>query len=256
MCIVTFHFQQHPKYKLIVAANRDEFYERPAAPVHFWEDQPNVLAGRDLEAKGTWLGMTKEGKFATLTNYRHPKYFNDKDKRTRGEIVTDFLTSSIHPKKYLQQLHEDRQQYSGFNTIVGNGDELYYYGNEQGKIIKIDPGTHSLSNQLLNTPWPKVQRAKTMLHDYVTTHETIDPNELFNQLRNDTIAPDEQLPDTGVGIELERQVSSIFIKTDGYGTRVSTVILITHDNEVQFIERTFKEGTFVKETPYSFTISS
>lgn len=255
MCIVSFHFQQHPKYKLIIAANRDEFYRRPAEALHFWPDEPNILAGRDLEAKGTWLGMTKDGKFATLTNYRHPKYFNDQDKRSRGDIVTNFLTGSTHPETYLQQLHERRHEYSGFNIIVGNADELYYYGNEQGEVIKIEPGTHSLCNQLLNTPWPKVKRAKSSLNDYVMNNETINPDELFIQLQDDTVAPDEELPDTGIGLERERQVSPIFIRTEDYGTRVSTVILITHDNQVQFIERTFYNGEFEKEVPYEFIIT-
>lgn len=254
MCIVSFHFQQHPKYKLIIAANRDEFYKRPAEPVHFWPDHPNLIAGRDSEAKGTWLGMTKDGRFATLTNYRHPKYFNDDDKRSRGDIVTNFLTGTEHPVTYLEQLHERREEYSGFNVIVGNADELYYYGNEQGEIVNIERGTHSLSNELLNTPWPKVTRAKSLLNNYVMSHETIDPDELFKQLADNTIAPDEELPSTGISLELERQVSPIFIRTEDYGTRVSTVILITHDNEVQFIERTFNDGEFKKETPYTFTI--
>lgn len=254
MCIVNFHFQDHPKYKLIVAANRDEFYKRPTGELHFWKDMPNILAGRDLEANGTWLGMSKDGKFATLTNYRDIKYLNKNDKRSRGDIVTNFLTDDIHPEIYLQQLHERRNEYNGFNVIVGDADALYYYGNEQGEIIKIDPGTHSLSNQLLNTPWPKVVRAKSLLNEYVENNEDVDPKDLFSILENDTIAPDDELPNTGVGLPLERDLSPIFIRTDGYGTRVSTVILITHDNNVQYIERTFNDGKFKKEVPYEFQI--
>lgn len=254
MCIVNFHFQNHPKYKLIVAANRDEFYKRPTGKLHFWKDKPNILAGRDLEANGTWLGMSIDGKFATLTNYRDIKYFNQNDKRSRGDIVTNFLTDNVHPELYLQQLHERRDEYNGFNVIVGDADSLYYYGNEQGKIVKIKPGTHSLSNQLLNTPWPKVKRAKTLLGDYVNNNKAVDPEDLFTILKNDMIAPDEDLPDTGVGLPLERDLSPIFIRTDGYGTRVSTVILITHDNEVHYIERTFNDGQFKEEVPYKFNI--
>lgn len=254
MCIVNFHFQDHPRYKLIIAANRDEFYERPTEKLHFWEDKPNILAGRDLEANGTWLGMSKDGKFATLTNYRDVKYMKKNDKRSRGDIVTNFLTNDIHPEQYLQQLHERRDQYNGFNVIVGDADNLYYYGNEQGKIIKIEPGTHSLSNQLLNTPWPKVVRAKSLLNNYVSKNEIINPENLFTILKNDIIAPDEDLPNTGVGLALERDLSPIFIRTDGYGTRVSTVILISHDNEVEYIERTFNDGEFKREEAYKFTI--
>lgn len=256
MCIISFHFQQHPKYKLIVVANRDEMYRRPTKHVHFWEDHPNLLAGRDLEAHGTWLGMTKEGRFAALTNYRDLKYFNNHNKRSRGEIVTNFLTGSHAPEEYLQQLHEKREQYNGFNVIVGSPDELYYYGNEQGEIIKIEPGTHSVSNHLLNTPWPKVERAKENLSAYVSENENVDPDVLFEQLHDHTIAPDDVLPDTGVGLPLERQLSPIFIRTEDYGTRSSTVILVSHDNEVQFIERIFNDGEFKQEIPYQFSITN
>lgn len=255
MCIISFHFQQHPKYKLIVLANRDEMYRRPTKHAHFWEDHPNLLAGRDLEANGTWLGMKKDGRFAALTNYRDVKYFHTANKRSRGEIVANYLTGKDDPVHYLEQLHEKRHQYNGFNVIVGSPDELYYYGNEQGEIIKIEPGTHSLSNHLLNTPWPKVERAKEMLANYVLDNETVDPDVLFEQLHDRTIAPDESLPDTGVGLELERKLSPIFIRTDNYGTRSSTVILVSHDNEVQFIERIFNDGAFKKEIPYHFKIN-
>lgn len=229
-------------------------YRRPTKQLHFWEDHPNLLAGRDLEANGTWLGITKEGRFAALTNYRDVKYFHTKNKRSRGEIVTNYLTGSQTPEQYLQQLHDKSNQYNGFNVIVGNPDELYYYGNEQGEIVKIEPGTHSLSNHLLNTPWPKVERAKKHLANYVTKHETIDPNELFKQLHDQTIAADEILPDTGISLELERQLSPIFIRTENYGTRSSTVLLVSHHNEVQVIERIFNDGEFKQEIPYQFSI--
>lgn len=254
MCIVNFHFQSHPKYKLIIAANRDEFYQRPASQAHFWPDHPGLLAGRDLEAKGTWLGMTKSGRFASLTNFRAPKYFDNQGKRSRGDIVTNFLTGEIEASHYLKQLHERREQYSGFNVIAGTVDELYYYGNEQGEVVKINPGTHSLSNHLLNTPWPKVERSKEMLKKYVTKNEHIEPEALFQLLADNETAPDEALPRTGLDIEMERAVSAIFIKTKDYGTRVSTVVLVTHDHEVQFIERSFHHGEYQDEVAYKFTI--
>src|SRR5699024_4456263 len=254
MCIVNFHFQDHPRYKLIVAANRDEFYKRPTKPLHFWEDKPYILAGRDLEAGGTWLGMSKNGRFATLTNYRDIKYFNQKDKRTRGDIVTNFLNDSIDPVSYLEQLHESRNEYRVFNVMVGDSDELYYDENEQAEITKINSGSHSLSNELLNSSWPKMERAKILLNEYVTNHDVIDPEVLFTILKNDTLAPDNELPNTGVGLSLERDLSPIFIHTEGYGTRASTVILISHDNEVEYIERTFNDGRFMEEHAFEFSI--
>lgn len=255
MCIVSFLFQEHPNYKLILAANRDEFYQRPTKEVHFWEDEPNILAGRDLEAKGTWLGITKNGRFAALTNYRDPKYFNQTGKRSRGEIVTNFLKGDMEPKAYLQSLHKHHDEYSGFNVIVGTPDDLYYYGNEDKKVRKIEPGTHSLSNELLNTPWPKVTRAKSLLHEYVMNTDIVDPEVLFKQLKDREIASDEDLPKTGVSLSLERQLSPIFIRTEDYGTRSSTVLLISKDNKVQLIERTFNDGDFKEEHTFQFEIN-
>lgn len=254
MCIISFHYQQHPKYKLIIVANRDEFYKRPTKEAHFWPDYPDLLAGRDLEANGTWLGINKNGRLAALTNYRDIKYFDNVGKRSRGEIVTNFLTGSTDAKTYLKQLHEIRHEYNGFNIIVGSADELYYYGNEQGKITKIEPGTHSLSNELLNSPWPKVERAKNLLSTYVTNNINIDTEQLFAQLNDNQIAEDDALPNTGVGLELERLLSPIFIRTDDYGTRSSTVLLISHDNEIEFIERTFNSGRFKKEVAFNFKV--
>lgn len=251
MCIITFHYKQHPNYKLIVVANRDEFYERPTEPAHFWEDEPNLLAGRDLKAFGTWLGMTKEKRFAALTNFRGIANERD-DRKSRGEIVANFLKTDCSPRAFLQKLDQMSDDYNGFNVLVGSPDRLFYYSNVQKEIVEIEPGTHSISNHLLNTPWPKVERAKEKLHNYITEHEELDVDILFDQLYDREIAEDEKLPDTGVGLELERQLSPIFIKTGNYGTRASTVILVTNDDKVTFIERTFHNGTFQFERKFTF----
>src|SRR5690625_2784716 len=253
MCIISFHFQEHPYYKLIVAANRDEFYDRPTEEAHFWEDEPNILAGRDLKEMGTWLGMTKEGRFAALTNFRDSTS-EKKNKVSRGEIVSSFLTSDQIAPDFLYELQTKKENYNGFNVLVGTADELYYYGNRQKDISKINPGTHSISNHLINSPWPKVNKARTMLREYVKSTERIDIEELFSQLNNQEIANDDLLPETGVSLTLERQLSPVFIQTDNYGTRSSTVILVTHDDEVTFIERTYNSGAFKKENKFNFTI--
>jgi|SRR5690625_1540734 len=255
MCIITFSYQEHPRYKLIIAANRDEFYNRPTKEAHYWEDEPTILAGRDLEAMGTWLGMTRDGRIAALTNYREPLNETE-DTISRGEIVKSFLTSREHAFDYLQKLRHNKMNYNGFNVLVGTPDELYYYGNRQEDIVQMEPGTHSISNHLLNTPWPKVNKAKKMLQQYVMAHEQIDVDVLFSQLMNDEIADDELLPNTGVGHKLEQQLSPVFIKTDVYGTRSSTVILVSHENNVTFIERTFNNGSFKRENSFSFKIKS
>lgn len=255
MCIISFNYKEHPRYKLIIAANRDEFYNRPTKEAHFWEDDSDVLAGRDLEAMGTWLGITKNGRFAALTNYRDLAEFHIK-KRSRGNIVRHFLTGSVDAKRYLQSIQREKEAYNGFNVLLGTIDELYYYSNKENIIKKIPAGTHSISNHLLNTPWPKVQRAKESLENYVKNNEQLDKDDIFAQLANDTIAQDDQLPHTGVALELERQLSPIFIRTPDYGTRSSTVIFVTYDNEVSFYERTFNNGALKFENKYHFSIKN
>lgn len=253
ICIVNFHLQEHPKYKLIIAANRDEFLDRPTAPAYFWEDQADILAGRDLRAMGTWMGITRTGRFATLTNHRNPQ-LERPDKLSRGEIVTDFLTNEQATDEFLRELHEKNTQYNGFNLVVGTVDQLHYYSNQQHEIVPIVSGTHSISNHLLNTAWPKVTKAKLLLNEYVHNNEQINPDELFAILNNRDIVSDENLPKTGIPLDLERQLSSIFIEMPDYGTRSSTVILVSHQNEVTFIERTYRQGSEMLERKYNFKI--
>lgn len=253
MCLINFQLHQHPKYKLIVAANRDESYDRPTAPAQFWEDESEILAGRDLLQMGTWLGVTKQGRFAALTNFRDPTE-NVSGKVSRGDIVRSYLAGQTTSINFLENLKKDKDNYVGFNVIVGNPEQLFYYNNIQNKIIEIDAGTHGLSNHFLNTPWPKVTKGKKMLDDYVMKHGKIRPEELFKIIFDAEVAPDERLPQTGVSLELERQLSSQFIKTPHYGTRSSTVLLIDHDNWVTLVERTYEKGTFMKDNRFRFRI--
>ncbi|MCG7345495.1 NRDE family protein [Sporosarcina sp. ACRSL] len=251
MCLINFHFQDHPIYRLIVAANRDEFYERPTAPAHFWEDKPGLLAGRDLSQKGTWLGITKNGRFAALTNYRDATE-QKKDARSRGEIVTDFLESEMTAVEFLTLLQQKRSDYAGFNVIAGTADELFYYSNVENEVKKISTGTHGLSNHFLDTPWPKVEKGKADVRKLVEQNRVIQPDELFNVLLNVEPFPDEQLPNTGVGEQLERVLSSLFIKSEGYGTRSSTVLLIDQENNITFVERTYRDGEFTEDRAFTF----
>lgn len=250
MCLINFHVQDHPIYRLIVAANRDEFYERPTAPAHYWEDKPHVLAGRDLSQKGTWLGITKKGRFAALTNYRDPSE-QRKDVRSRGEIVTNFLESDMTAAEFLNLLQEKRSEYAGFNVIAGNSEELYYYSNIENEVKKVASGTHGLCNHLLDTPWPKVLKGKADLRNIVEQNRVIHPNELFDLLQDAEPFPDEHLPNTGVGEQLERVLSPLFIKSKGYGTRSSTVLLIDYENNITFAERTYREGEFVEDRVFN-----
>lgn len=254
MCLINFHLQEHPNYKLIVAANRDEFYDRPTSPAHFWEDKPNILAGRDLEQMGTWLGINKQGQFAALTNFRDPTLENI-EKISRGEIVTNYLTENVSPKKFLANLHENGEKYNGFNVLVGDSEKLYYYNNIEQKIKRVSQGTHALSNHMLNTAWPKVEKGKADLRNYVMSHENIEVEELFNILSNSDVSEDDLLPSTGIDLSLERQLSPLFIKTPNYGTRNSTVLLVDLHNNITFVERTYKNGEFLKDKTFTLQLN-
>ena len=254
MCIVTFNQHQHSKYKLIIASNRDEFYERPTAPAHFWGDHPSILAGRDLKEMGTWLGVTKTGRIAILTNFRDLAS-EQLERKSRGNIAKQFLTSEKEPLALFEQLQQNKMKYNGFNFVGGTIDQLYHYGNNELSITSFKPGTYSVSNGPLNVSWPKTKKAKNMLENYINQDEDIYIDDIFTQLNDRELAPDHELPNTGINFELERNVSSIFIDREpNYGTKTSTVILVTYENEITFIERTFHHGQYEDEKRFEFSI--
>ncbi|HMB92447.1 MAG TPA: NRDE family protein [Rhodothermales bacterium] len=235
MCFIVLAHRIHSRYRLVFASNRDEFYERPTAPVSFWDDAPQVLAGRDLKGGGTWMGMTRTGRFAALTNHRDLRNLKE-DAPTRGALVADFLKSEQQPKAYLEALAPVADRYNGFNLLVGDVDALYSFSNGDPVIRKLPPGLYGLSNAVLDTPWPKVERGKERLRTWLQAEE-IDEEALLDLLADTQKAPDEALPDTGIGHAWERLLSSIFIESKTYGTRASTIVLIDHDDHVTFIER-------------------
>ena len=241
MCLIFIALKNHTKYKLIVAANRDEFYGRKTAPASYWEDHPEILGGRDLEAMGTWLGMTTSGRICMVTNFRDLKNIRT-HAPSRGKLVTDFLLEKSSGESYLQKLELRAKQYNGFSLIAGTVDALYYLSNYKDGVIHLNSGLFGLSNHLLETPWPKVEKGKQaiqmLLKWPVVKHE-----DLFNVLSDQTISSDEHLPDTGVGLDRERSLSPAFIKSPGYGTRCSTVILVDYNNHVSFHERVFNPDT-------------
>ncbi len=254
MCLIFLSLNDHPTYKLIVAANRDEFYNRKTAAASYWKDHPTLLGGRDLEASGTWMGMTTSGKISLLTNYRDPQNINPKAP-SRGQLVSDFLIGNIAGDEYLKNISTQGKLYNGFNLINGTVDELYYYSNYAEGIQKIKPGLHGLSNHLLNTNWPKVARGKEKLKP-ILAQSKINPEDLFTFLYDDQRAADNHLPQTGLTLERERALSSMFIKTDNYGSRCSTVILVDQFDHVQFIERVYNLETFEYTTGvFEFSIS-
>lgn len=253
MCLINFCFQAQEQYKLVIAANRDEFFNRPTKPAHYWEDQPVMLAGRDLEKMGTWLGVTKTGRIAALTNFRDPAE-HTAGKRSRGEIVQAFLTGAELPETFMDNLQRQKDDYPGFNLLAGTADELWYYNNKSDCKEKIAPGVHSLSNAFLNSPWPKSEKGKAYLEECLHRAEGRPADCLFSFLQDGRQAPDEELPHTGVSLDWERRLSPLFINSEGYGTRSSTVVLVDRRNRVFFAERTYVQGTLSGEASFQFAV--
>lgn len=238
MCLILFAYKAHPNYPLILAANRDEFYARPTQRAHWWEEYPGIFAGKDLKAGGTWMGIHRSGRIAALTNYRDLS-LPQKDGPSRGELVTNFLLDDGGTERYLASVQNVGHLYNGFNLLVGNADDLWWYSNEAEHIKKIQPGIHGLSNHLLNTSWPKVDKGKVGLEDIISKQEIVSAEPLFSLLRDQEIAADAALPDTGISIEMERMLSAMFISSESYGTRVSTVLMVDKNGLFTFEERAF-----------------
>ena len=237
MCLILIAWQTHADYPLVVAANRDEFFARAAAPAAFWEDAAQVLAGRDLEAGGTWLGISRQARFAALTNYREggPQRA---DARSRGALVADFLTGSASPAAYLAQVTRRAAEYNGFNLFVGDGESLGYYSNRGNDRIRwLSRGIYGLSNHLLDTPWPKLASAKAAFGRALRALPEQAP--LLDLLADQEIVPDTHLPETGVPMEWERILSAVFVRSDNYGTRASTLLTRSRDGQTRLIERSF-----------------
>ena len=255
MCLIFFANEANSRYRLVLAANRDEFYSRPTAPAGFWEEAPNILAGRDLKSGGSWMGVTRSGKIAAVTNFRGSgKVWEDAP--SRGNLVSDFLMSGESPSAFIDKLRTRARNYNGFNLLLGSAESLWWYSNQYDeRPYRIIPGIHGLSNHLLDTPWAKVERGKRALEDLLVGEREITPEQVFPILEDRSPAADDELPDTGVGLELERVLSTPFIRSQDYGTRSSTVLLIERTGNLTFVERSFNpKGESQKETRYEFRI--
>ncbi|WP_158855867.1 NRDE family protein [Lunatibacter salilacus] len=237
MCLIAFNWQNHPDYKMVLIANRDEYFERPSASLHLWEE--GFYAGKDLKGGGTWMGMHPNGRFAALTNYRDIS--NEKERTSsRGELVVDFLKGEMTPFDYLECLQQRKNEYNGFSLLVSDGTKMFFLSNYQEEVQEVDYGFHGLSNALLNTPWPKVQRAKSDLSNYL--HETHIPETetMVGLLQSVKTAPTDKLPNTGLNPLIEKSVSAQFITLDDYyGTVNTTAVLWKHNGEVQIREVRF-----------------
>ncbi len=248
MCLIVLGWQTDTAYPLVVAANRDEYFSRPTAPLGWWSDSPEVLAGRDLQDGGTWLGITRNGRFAAITNYRAPSRIKPAAP-SRGQLVADFLRGTERPGEYLQCIERSAQACNGFNLLVADTRELWWHSNVSGETRQLAPGIHAVSNHLLDTPWPKLLAAKDV---FATAFNA--PTQLFALLQDDQQHPDEVLPSTGVSLARERELSAIFVKTPGYGTRSSAVVRRSVSGKLDFAEQTWAEGGLPDGPQRQFTL--
>lgn len=237
MCLITFAFQQHPDYPLIVAANRDEFYQRPTAAAHFWDEQPSIYAGRDREAGGTWMGVNRQGRFAALTNYRQGDASTKSKASSRGQLCQQLLQHSDSTEQILKTIDQRAHQFSGFNLLAGNSQQLYYSSNQGVKTTALAPGIYGLSNGLIDSNWPKVAGSKQALAQLLTGKPSCEA--LLDIMADPVIADDKDLPRTGISLEMERLLSSRFIQSESYGTRCSTAILFHRNGDIEYTEQSF-----------------
>lgn len=239
MCLIAFAVNTHPDYRLILAANRDEFYERPTSRADYWEDHPTILGGRDLRAKGTWMAVNSSGKFAAITNYRTLQNIR-KEAKSRGNLPIDYLLNSASAQDYLTHLSANANDYNGFNLLLFDGATMHHFSNYEGKINELKSGVYGISNAFLDTPWPKVDKLK---EGFLTTISAgFSSEDLLKLLEDERLAEDNKLPDTGIGHDVEKMLSAIHIKSEKYGTCCSTVLTISYDGKVQFTERSFPVG--------------
>ncbi|MGO9934698.1 MAG: NRDE family protein [Steroidobacteraceae bacterium] len=236
MCLVLVAWRGNENYPCVIAANRDELHARPSAPAQWWDTQPQILAGRDLQAGGTWLGITRTGRFAALTNYRDPEQ-RRADAPSRGTLVTSILESTACTAQALDHLRRVGGAYNGFNMIFSDGERLAIFESTLGLGRELGPGIYGLSNHLLDTPWPKVQNAKSRLSAALT--DLGDTRAALALLRDDEPAPDDRLPRTGLSLPWERLLSSAFVRAPDYGTRCSTLVRIDQSRRACFDEWTW-----------------
>jgi uncharacterized protein with NRDE domain len=244
MCVLFFALEQHPRHRLVFAGNRDEFYRRPSAPAAPWPECPGLIAGRDLEAGGTWLGVRDEGegadRWAVVTNVRDlPRH--RPGARSRGGLVSDFLCGEASAADYAARVFAERDAYNPFNLLVDDGEALWYVSTHTEAAATLGPGVYGLSNATLGVRWPKVQRGLEAF-EALAAQEPVAPEPLLDLLADRTTAPDDRLPDTGVGLARERMLSALFITSADYGTRASTVLLLGREGRGLFVEQAYGPG--------------
>jgi uncharacterized protein with NRDE domain len=253
MCLILFAFKQHDDYPLVVIANRDEYYARPTRTAHWWSDTPGIFAGRDLQAKGTWMGVNRNGRFAAVTNVREANIVQAR--LSRGNLTRDFLSSGEPAESFLTDLESTADDYAGFNLIVGDSSGLYFYSNRHAGIRCIPPGIYGVSNGLFDEAWPKLSSGKLALAAALKSCLDISP--LMQILTDSTTAEDHQLPKTGVPLDIERMLSSRFIRSNEYGTRACSMVKFTSRGQVIVAEQNYNhDGITGSLTVEEFQISN
>lgn len=238
MCLALIATKVRDDLPLVVAANRDEFHARPTAPAAFWMEAPGLLAGRDLSAGGTWLGVTRSGRVAFLTNHRDPRSHRD-GAPSRGALVTEFLRGKESPEEFLRRKEKEAALYNGFHLVVGDGSGLWYFTNTDSTLRPLEPGVHGLSNGPIDDPWPKTRRSVERLTKVLERPGHPPPSSLLSLLEDRSRVRDAELPSTGIPLEWERALSSVFVLHGAYGTRCSTALLVSGDGRVRFVEQSF-----------------
>ena len=246
MCLIFIAYNKSLGHRYVIAANRDEFRRRKTAPLDYLGETNNIVGGQDLQAGGMWLGVCRGGKFGAITNYREGTG-STANLPSRGEIVSQYLHSNESAKGAIERLAEDSEKYAGFNVVFGDDRHLIYFSNKQNEIQILQPGFYGLSNRFLDSPWPKVEKGKDLLRPYMCDCEDIDAAAITALLQDTTVPDDTLLPDTGIGLELERFLGSIFIDGNEYGTRSTAVVEIGYQGDVIFTETSYIHDLGVKK---------
>ena len=250
MCLVVFAWKSHPDYKLIVAANRDEFHARPSQEAHWWPDSPDILGGRDLQAGGTWLATARSGRFATVTNYREQQRVRN-GLRSRGEIVTDFVSSGVAAATYVASFA--RKNYAGVSVLAADHENICYTSNRGDDPVTLAAGVYGLSNASLDSPWSKLTRTKSALTTLIESRK-VNATELLRLISDKTPAAGTEVDNSELPFKVARALTAPFIVADTYGTRCSTTLLIGNDGRVEFCERRFNpDGTRCGDSNFSFS---
>ncbi len=245
MCLIVLARGVHPDYPLLLVANRDEYYRRPTRAADWWPECPDMLAGRDLQAGGTWLGVTRNGRWAAVTNYREG--LPPPALRSRGELTANYLLGRQGPAEFAREIQGCGDLYNGYNLLLGTPKQLLYTSNRSNGARTLTTGIHTLSNHLLDTPWPKAVLAQRQLTSLLTSNLELTPGRLMEVLRDRTPFADQLLPSTGVDPAWERTLSPPFIVSDDYGTRSTTVLMMHRSGQVRFVEQTYQEGEVIDE---------